>query len=197
MALDQLLLGSASPRRKELLSQLGFPITQVVINADEDHPSELKGKEIAEYIALQKAKAYTQSLMPNQLLLTADTVVWSQNMHLAKPKDEEQAKQMLTSLSGNTHEVFTGVALRSSKHIHCFSERTKVHFRPLKEEEIDYYIAHYRPFDKAGAYGIQEWIGMVGIERIEGCYFNVVGLPLQRLYAELKSMGFHPSLKAE
>ncbi len=197
MALNELLLGSASPRRKELLAYLGYAVSQVTINADESHPSNLKGSEIAEFIALQKAKAYSKTIEENQLLLTADTVVWHKGKHLAKPLDAQHAKEMLSSLSGQTHEVYTAVALQSSSLTHSFSERTEVQFRKLREEEIDFYIAKYKPFDKAGAYGIQEWIGMVGIERIGGCYFNVVGLPLQRLYTELRGMGFHPNLKSE
>ena len=197
MALTELLLGSASPRRKELLFNLGFSVSQVKIVADESHPSELVGNEIAEYIAIEKAKAYSNPILENQLLITADTVVWHNRKHLAKPKDASEAKEMLRSLSNQTHEVFTAVALRSSNMTHCFSEKTKVKFRALLQEEIDFYIAKYKPFDKAGAYGIQEWIGMIGIERIEGCYYNVVGLPLQRLHAELKRLDFHPNLVSE
>ena len=133
--------------------------------------------------------AYSEQLGPDELLLTADTVVWHQGLHLAKPEGRQEAISMLHRLSGSVHEVITGVAMRTKANIKVFSETTRVHFCPLKDEQIEFYVDHYRPFDKAGAYGIQEWIGMTGIPKIEGCYFNVVGLPVQRLVTEIDHSG--------
>ena len=140
-------------------------------------------------MAKKKSMAYSGQLGPDELLLTADTVVWHQGLHLAKPEDRQEAISMLGRLSGSIHEVITGVAIRTAENIKVFSETTRVHFCPLKDEQIEFYVDHYRPFDKAGAYGIQEWIGMTGIPKIEGCYFNVVGLPVQRLVTEIDSSG--------
>lgn len=185
----RLLLGSGSPRRRELIESLGWSFQKVSIHCAEDHPDAIQREEIASYLAKKKSLAYSAQLGPDELLLTADTVVWHQGLHLAKPEDRQEAISMLGRLSGNIHEVITGVALRTAENIKVFSETTRVHFCPLKDEQIEFYVDHYRPFDKAGAYGIQEWIGMTGIPKIEGCYFNVVGLPVQRLVTEIDRSG--------
>jgi len=143
---------------------------------------------VAESLALLKAGGYQAPLASNEVLVTADTVVVHQEQVLGKPHSRQEAVDMLQSLSGCAHQVYTGVCLRSSLRSVSFTECTQVHFRPLAKHEIDYYIDHYRPFDKAGSYGIQEWIGMVGIERIEGCFYNVMGLPVARLYKELQAL---------
>ena len=187
----RILLGSSSPRRRDLITSLGWEFERVSIECEEDHPEELSGQAIAEFLANEKSRAYTGNIKENEVLLTADTVVWCQNEHLAKPKGEQEAQRMLRQLSNNTHEVITAVALRTRNKHSVFSETTRVHFRELQEEEINFYIREYQPFDKAGSYGIQEWIGMIGIERIDGCYFNVVGLPIQRLSKEMRDLGLY------
>ena len=183
----KLLLASKSPRRRELLAQLGFPIEYVSIEVDERLAPSTPPLQAAEMLARRKADAYQGSLSDDEVLVTADTVVLLGNRILGKPANADEASQMLHSLSGHSHTVCTGVCLHSKQLTHSFTESTEVHFRTLGDEEIQYYISHYRPFDKAGAYGIQEWIGMVGVSRIEGCYYNVMGLPLARLYSELSS----------
>lgn len=184
----RLLLGSGSPRRKELLQQLGWKFEVVKIGCDEDHPAELQGAEIATHLALKKSKAFQQPLAENDVLLTADTVVWLEGKHLAKPETHEEAVQMLTALSGKKHEVITGICLRTASFTEVLAETTQVHFSELSEEDIHYYVKEYQPLDKAGAYGIQEWIGLVGIQRIEGCYFNVVGLPVHLLVSTFRRL---------
>ena len=180
-----IILGSQSPRRKELLAGLDLQFTTKVIpGLEETYPDTLKGEEIPVYLAEQKADAYT--LADNYLLITADTIVWLNGKVYGKPTDEEEAKNMLRALSGKTHEVITGVCLRTNKKNVSFASTTRVTFAQLTEEEIDYYIRKYRPMDKAGSYGVQEWIGYIGVEHIEGSYFNVMGLPIQRLYTALK-----------
>lgn len=181
-----LLLASQSPRRRELLGRLGFPLRIVEVQADETLTSPLPADRVAEAIACRKAEAYTQPLADNEVLVTADTVVVHNDQVLGKPRTREEALAMLHSLSDDSHHVYTGVCLRSAYRQSSFSECTLVHFRPLSNDDIQYYVDTFRPYDKAGAYGIQEWIGMVGIDRIDGCYYNVMGLPTTRLYQELK-----------
>ena len=180
-----IILGSQSPRRKELLAGLDIPFTTKVIpGLEETYPASLQGEAIPVYLAEQKADAYT--LEDNDLLITADTIVWLNGRVYGKPADEAEAREMLRSLSGKTHDVITGVCVRTNKKNVSFASTTKVRFAELTDAEIEHYVNKYRPMDKAGAYGIQEWIGYIGVEHIEGSYFNVMGLPIQRLYTVLK-----------
>lgn len=185
----KLILASQSPRRQELLKHLDVPFEVLVKpDVDELYPKEISNDEVPEFLARLKAKAYAEELKSDEIIvITADTIVVCDGQILGKPSDTPDAFRMLQTLSNNTHEVITGVALTSSDKQHCFSVSTKVFFKALTDDEINHYITNYKPFDKAGAYGIQEWIGMVGIERIEGSYFNVVGLPVQKLYQELQN----------
>lgn len=183
----KLVLASNSPRRKELLSGLDVDYDILVLpDVDESFPEDLERRQVAQYIAEKKAKAYTSLLNNETLLITADTVVVLGDCIMGKPANEEIAKQMLRDLSGQTHEVVTGVCLTTKTKKHAFSVISEVRFSKLEESEIEYYVNKYRPLDKAGAYGIQEWIGLVAVEYISGSYFNVMGLPIQRLYQELK-----------
>ena len=183
----QVVLASNSPRRKELLGGLGIHFeVRTLQDIDESYPDTLRGEEIPMYISAKKAEAYRQTMAANELIITADTVVCDNGIVLGKPKDAAEAKQMLRQLSGHAHEVITGVSIVTQEKTVQFASTSKVFFAALSDEEIDYYINVYQPFDKAGAYGIQEWIGYVGVTRIEGSYFNVMGLPIQRLYTELK-----------
>lgn len=187
----ELLLASRSPRRKELLERLGIPFRVVRTGHEEEsYPPHLEGGEIARYLAEHKSDAYREPLGPRQILLTADTVVWHRGRELGKPAGPDEAMAMIRSLAGNTHQVYTGVCLRSRQTRKSFFAVTDVTFSPLEEEEIEWYVSQYRPWDKAGAYGIQEWIGAVAVEKIVGSYFNVMGLPLHRVYRELKSFSF-------
>lgn len=182
-----IILGSQSPRRKELLSGLDLEFTTKVIpGLEESYPNTLKGEEIPIYLAEQKANAY--DLKNNDLLITADTIVWLNDKVYGKPMNEEDAKNMLRALSGQTHDVITGVCVRTNKTNISFASTTKVTFATLTEEEINHYINKYHPMDKAGSYGVQEWIGYIGVEHIEGSYYNVMGLPIQRLYQTLKGL---------
>ena len=174
-----IVLGSGSPRRKSLLAELGYTFTIRTSDVDETPPPHLDGRGIAEYLAKHKADHIQTSR--EEVLITSDTVVWQDGESLAKPADKAEAREMLLKLSGNTHEVITGVCLRHDNQHHVFSDVTTVQFKTLNPEDIDYYIDTFKPFDKAGAHGIQEWIGMIGIVSIEGSYFNVVGLPVHRL----------------
>lgn len=183
----KILLASQSPRRQELLRGLGINFEIVKIEADESFPENLIREEITEYIAANKANAYTK-LNKNEILLTADTLVWLNNEALGKPKNYEDGFRMLLSMADSTHEVFTSVTIRSDQKSLTFSETTEVTFDEFSEEEIHYYLNHFKPFDKAGAYGIQDWLGYTKISRINGCYYNVMGLPLRKLYREL--LGF-------
>lgn len=183
----QIILASNSPRRKELLSGLGLNYeVRTLPGIDESYPDTLQGEEIPVYISSKKASAYLDALKDNELLITADTIVWLDGRVLGKPADEKEACQMLRDLSGKTHQVITGVTLATTTFQKSFASVSQVTFAPLTEEEICYYVNHYHPMDKAGSYGVQEWIGFIGVERIEGSYFNVMGLPVQRLYRELK-----------
>jgi septum formation protein len=182
----RIILASNSPRRRELLGGLGIDFTVKVIGGiDESWPHELKGEDIPLYISREKAAPYKATIAPDELVITADTIVYVDGEVLGKPADEADAKRMLRMISGRWHEVITGVTLMTAEREHSFAVTTKVKFCNLSDSEIDYYIKNYAPMDKAGAYGIQEWIGYVGVEAIEGSYFNVVGLPVQRLYREL------------
>lgn len=185
----KIILASNSPRRKELLGGLGVTYeVKTLPNIDESYPEGLDAEEIPLHIARNKADAYRSMMQPNELIVTADTIVWLDGMVLGKPKDETDACRMLRCLSGKTHQVVTGVCLTTLEKQKCFATVTDVTFAELTEEEINYYVSRYRPLDKAGAYGIQEWIGYIGVQNISGSYFNVVGLPIQRLYTELKNM---------
>ena len=183
----EIVLASNSPRRKELLAGLDLDFqVRVISGIDESYPESLQAMEIPLHIARVKANAYQPTLGERELLITADTIVWTAEGVLGKPKDREDACQMLRLLSGKTHQVITGVCLLSKDKNVSFSVRSEVSFSVLSEEEITYYIDKYRPYDKAGSYGIQEWIGYVGVEAIHGSFYNVMGLPVQRLYKELK-----------
>ena len=182
----KIILASNSPRRRELLGGLGISFTTRVLDGiDESWPQELKGEDISLYISREKAAPYKTLIAPDELVITADTIVYVDGQVLGKPVDEDDAKRMLRMISGRWHEVITGVTLMTAEREHSFAVTTRVRFCYLSEQEIEFYIKNYAPMDKAGAYGIQEWIGYVGVERIEGSYFNVVGLPVQRLYREL------------
>lgn len=183
----EILLASNSPRRRELLAGLGvkYRVTSLP-NVDESYPSSLQGEEIPLYISQLKADAYRSQMKPNTLLITADTIVWLDGKVYGKPHDEAEACEMLRALSGRTHTVITGVTLTSACRCKSFAVSTEVTFAALTDEEIGYYVSHYRPLDKAGAYGVQEWIGYIGVTGMNGSYYNVMGLPIQRLYTELK-----------
>ena len=183
----RLLLASQSPRRRELMSGCGIPYELAPRYAcDENYPSTLPAEEVPAYLSQLKSEAYPTPLATGDLLLTADTVVILNERVLGKPHDRQEAVEMLAALSGNRHTVITGVTLRSAERIYTFSVGSDVWFRALTDEEITYYIDTYRPFDKAGSYGIQEWIGYAAIERIDGSFYNVMGLPIQRVYIELE-----------
>ncbi len=178
-----IVLGSASPRRKELLQIFNFPFRVEVSNTDETIPFDIATEDIAKYLAKTKANSYV--LNENTLLITADTVVVRKNKIYGKPKDRQESIEMLLELSGKKHEVITGVCIKSREKEKVFHSKTKVEFNRLSQVEIEYYIDNYQPFDKAGAYGIQEWIGYIGIKKIKGSYYNVMGLPTDKIYKEL------------
>jgi len=183
----QLILASQSPRRQELLAGLDIPFTvNVIPGLEENYPDTLIGAEIPLYLAKQKALAYKHILTDNTLLITADTIVWCENNVLEKPVDAVDAKRILRQLAGREHTVYTGVCLQSMQKQVAFVVDTVVRFAALTDAEIEYYVEKYRPMDKAGSYGVQEWIGYVAVEHINGSFYNVMGLPVQRLYAELK-----------
>lgn len=180
----KIILASASPRRKELLAGLDLDFeVKVLKGVSESYPESLRAEEVPQYISREKAAAY--QVADDELLLTADTVVVVDNTILGKPHDADDARRMLRLISGRTHQVVTGVTLTTTKAQKTFGVTTDVTFRRLTDDEIDYYITHYRPFDKAGAYGIQEWIGYIGVTSIHGSYYNVMGLPVQRIYQEI------------
>jgi septum formation protein len=185
----KIILASNSPRRKELLSGLGVDYeVKTLPDVDESYPDGLSGEEIAKHIARGKAEAYRSLIQADELVITADTIVWLDGTVMGKPKDEEEAKDMLMRLSGKTHQVITGVCLTTASTQKTFATVTDVTFATLTDEEVDYYVTRYQPMDKAGSYGVQEWIGFVGVENLSGSYFNVMGLPIQRLYTELKKL---------
>lgn len=183
----KIVLASNSPRRKELLGGLGLSFeVRTMKGIDESYPAELKGEDIPIYISGKKAEAYRDVMAEDEMIITADTIVYDNSQVLGKPKDREDAISMLRQLSGHAHDVITGVSIVTKEKTIQFASTSKVYFASLTDEEIEYYVDSYKPFDKAGSYGIQEWIGFVGVTRIEGSYFNVMGLPIQRLYTELK-----------
>ena len=183
----RIVLASNSPRRRELLAGLGIDFeVRVLPNIDESYPSSLSALETAEYIARKKAVAYQVQMADDELIITADTVVIVGDEVLGKPADADEARTMLLKLSGRTHQVVTGVCLTTREQTRHFSVRTDVTFKSLTDEELDYYIINYKPYDKAGAYGIQEWIGYIGCTGLNGSYYNVMGLPVQRIYTELQ-----------
>ena len=183
----QIVLGSQSPRRKELLSLMNIDFRVEVQEVEESYPENLTPFEIAIHIASKKAKAF-KGLSANELLITADTIVAQHQHILGKPKDAAHAKEMIQQLAGNTHEVITAVAFQYQSQLITFHDCTKVYMNPLSEAEINHYIENYKPYDKAGAYGIQEWIGLVAIQKIEGSYTNVMGLPTEKLYQALQKI---------
>ena len=185
----KVILASNSPRRQELLGGLGIDYeVKTMPDIDESYPEGLSAEVIPVHIARNKANAYRSVMKSDELIITADTIVWLNGVVMGKPKDELDACNMLRKLSGKTHQVVTGVCLTTTDKQTSFSTVTDVTFAELTEEEIQYYVSNYRPMDKAGAYGIQEWIGYIGVRAISGSYFNVVGLPIQRLYTELKNI---------
>ena len=182
----RITLASRSPRRQQLLRELGLNFDVVVREYTETFPEGLNGEEIARYIAYEKAASFKNEITGNEIVITADTIVWCNNKVLGKPIDYEDAISILNEISGNTHEVITGVSIISPSKEVTFSVSTKVTFEMMSPDEINYYVENFKPYDKAGAYGIQEWIGIIACSHIDGSYFNVVGLPVQRLYQELK-----------
>ena len=184
-----IILGSQSPRRRELMAGLDIPFTCVTIDADESYPADLQAGDIPLYISRAKAHAYASFLKENDLLITSDTIVWLNGEMLGKPQDEADARAMLARLSGETHEVYTAVCFADMNgELETLVDCTKVTFKTLSEEEIDYYVNKYHPLDKAGAYGVQEWIGYVGVTKMEGSYFNVMGFPICRVYETLRKL---------
>ncbi len=180
----RIILGSQSPRRKELLAGLDIDFEIKTIDVEENYPATMMGVDIPMFLARKKASAYT--LSEEDLLITADTIVWHKGTVYGKPTDRNDAKRMLKTLSGQMHQVITGVCITTKNSQKTFHVTSDVFFARFSDTEIEYYLDHYQPYDKAGSYGVQEWIGYVGVERIEGSYFNVMGLPVQRLYTELK-----------
>ncbi len=184
-----IILGSKSPRRKQLLLECGFEFIVKHFEVDESFPETLKQQEVPLYLSQKKAELYPDSLN-DVLLICADTIVCLDEMTINKPADYQEAFTMLKLLSGRMHEVYTGITLRKGNEYRSFYERTEVYFKPLTDHEIKEYITHFNPYDKAGGYGIQDWIGYIGVEKIVGCYYNVMGLPISRLYKEL--LEFYP-----
>ena len=180
-----LILGSGSPRRKHFLNELGLEFEVRLKSVEENYPKDLKRAEISDYLALLKAKPFLDELQPKEILITADTIVWFEDQALGKPNSEKQAFEMLRTLSSHEHEVFSSVAISSITKQVLVNESTKVKFSHLTDEEINYYISKFKPFDKAGSYGIQEWIGLIGVEKIEGSFFNVMGFPIHLFYKEI------------
>ena len=185
----QIILASNSPRRKELMSGLGVDyVVKTLPDVDESYPDSLQGGDIPEFIACKKAGAYRSILQPGELLITADTIVWLDGKVLGKPQGREGAVEMLRTLSGKKHQVFTGVCLTTTEWQKSFTAASDVLFDELSDEEIAYYVDRYQPMDKAGAYGVQEWIGYIGVHSISGSFYNIMGLPIQKLYKVLKTL---------
>lgn len=183
-----ILLASKSPRRRELLGQLRIPFTDVSIGGiKEEYPDNLAPEQVPLFLSRLKAEAYRKRIISNELIITADTVVICEGQILGKPKDTEDARRMLTMLAGKTHSVVTGVTVTTAQRMDSFTTETKVKFAHLSDDEISYYLDNYHPYDKAGSYGIQEWIGCVAVESMEGSFYNVMGLPVHRLYQVLKT----------
>lgn len=180
-----IILASGSPRRQQLLKEIGIPFTVQLKPVKEEYPGRLTHFEISDYLAQLKSLPFKDSLKENDILITSDTIVWHKNIMLGKPNNHEEACEMLSLLSGDTHEVITSVCFTTTKFEKTLNSITKVTFRELSAKEINYYIDTYKPFDKAGAYGIQEWIGKIGVKSIEGSYFNVVGFPVDVVYKTL------------
>ena len=186
----KVILASASPRRRELLAGLDVDFeVRTLPDVDESFPAELQGGDIPLYISRKKADAYRAFMADDELVITADTIVWLDGAALGKPVDEEDARRMIRNMAGKTHSVFTGVSITTKEQQYSFVAQSDVTFSELTDDEIEYYVQKYRPMDKAGAYGAQEWIGYIGMSNIVGSYFNVMGLPVQRLYSELKKIG--------
>ncbi|MBR2167454.1 MAG: septum formation protein Maf [Paludibacteraceae bacterium] len=187
-----IILGSQSPRRRELMSGLDIPYRAISIDADESYPQELEGGDIPIYISRAKARAYIAHLHDDDLLITADTIVWLNGKMLGKPHDESEAREMIRQLSGKVHQVYTGVTftrmIDGAAVMESLVDKTDVTFRSLSEEEIAYYVENYKPLDKAGAYGVQEYIGYIGVSGMNGSYFNVMGFPIARVYEVLKRL---------
>ena len=183
----KIILASKSPRRQQLLRDLGLKFEVIIKEYDETYPEGLTGEEIARYVAYKKASSFKNEISGNMIVIAADTIVWCNNKVLGKPINKEDAVIILKEISGNTHEVITGVSFLTASKELTFSDTTKVTFETITEEDIYYYIDRYKPYDKAGAYGIQEWIGILACSHIDGSYFNVVGLPVQKLYKELQN----------
>ena len=183
----RIILASGSPRRRQLLEELGLKFKVITRHYPETFPGHLREAEIAEYLAREKAGLFKKYMRVNEIIITADTIVWCNNRVLGKPSGKDEAVEMIKILSGNTHEVITGVTILSPFKEKTFSDTTKVTFDSLTLEEILFYVENFKPYDKAGAYGIQDWIGLAACSRIEGSYFNVVGLPVQKLYRELQN----------
>ncbi len=182
-----IVLASGSPRRQELLLAMGIPHRVEVRKIDEVYAPELKGSEITDFLALKKSEAFDE-LESNQILITSDTIVWFEGRPLEKPLDRDHAIEMLEALSGNMHQVYTSVCLRTKKETRVVNDCTKVWINRLSRSELEYYVDHYRPMDKAGSYGIQDFFGYIAVSRIEGCYYNVMGLPTRLVYQNLVSL---------
>lgn len=187
LSIHNLVLGSASPRRKALLKDAGFDFEIITADIEENFSDDLKAQEIPIFLSKLKADHLIKNLPDNKILITADTIVWYDNKALNKPVDFSDAVRMLKELSGQKHEVFTGVCITSYQKQVSFFVRTVVTFKSLSDEEIEFYVSNFKPYDKAGAYGAQDWIGLVGVEKIEGSYFNVMGLPVNELFEHLKA----------
>ena len=185
---NTIILGSASPRRQELFKELNIPFTIKIKSVEEIYPSNLKGEEITNFLALLKANAFNNDINENDIIITSDTIVWLKDEALEKPKNKAHAIEILQKLSGESHEVITSVCIKTINKLITFSDITIVNFKKLSLEEINYYVENYKPYDKAGAYGIQEWIGFIGVTSIKGSYFNVMGLPVNKLYEELNKL---------
>ena len=181
-----IILASNSPRRQQILRDCGFDFTIKVKDTNEDFDSALQREQIPLYLAKKKAQAFVEEA-DTSIVITSDTVVWVDNQVLNKPQNEAEAKQMLRLLSGNKHEVYTAVCILYQGNFNCFYDVSEVYFKQLTDAEIEFYIATYKPFDKAGAYGVQEWIGMIGIEKFVGSFYNVMGLPINKVYEKLKA----------
>jgi len=182
----RIILGSGSPRRHFLMKEAGIDYEVIVPNIDETYPEHLKAEKIPIYLSQKKAEALKHHLDYKTIIITADTIVWINKSTINKPNSYDEAFQMLETLSGNCHEVFTGVTILSPQKTYSFFVKSKVYFKKLSKQEIKYYIDNFKPYDKAGAYGIQEWIGYIGIKKLEGSFYNVMGLPITKLYAHLK-----------
>lgn len=184
----KIILASQSPRRKQLLQETGIKFKTFVKQGIEENTGNLKGKKAALFLAAHKANQYQDLLNEDTIIITADTIVCLKGEIINKPENADEAKKMLNKLSGKKHEVITGVCIQTNQKKILFAEKTKVYFKKLCNKEIDFYVQNYKPFDKAGAYGIQEWIGYIAVEKIKGSYFNVVGLPVQKIYRELQNI---------